>query len=54
MKRPRAFICFEVSGTVMKHEARVFDMSSQMKKITNYAVIFFLLYCIVSVTCDNQ
>ena len=31
-RRPSAFICFEVSGTVMKHEVRVFDMSSQMKQ----------------------
>ena len=34
-RRPSAFICFEVSGTVIKHEqdeARVFDMSSQMKQ----------------------
>ena len=29
--RPQAecFYCFEVSGILMKHEARVFDMASQ-------------------------
>ena len=31
-RRSSAFICFEVSGTVMKHEARVFDMSSEKKQ----------------------
>ena len=33
-RRPSAFICFEVFALepVMKHEDRVFDMSSQMKQ----------------------
>ena len=31
-RRPSAFIHFEVSRTVMKHEAQVFDMSSQIKQ----------------------
>ena len=50
--RPGAFIVSRCLEPLTKHEARVFEMTSQTKQLKNYVVIHF--FCIVPPNANER